>query len=933
MVSTPTDFFLQWLGERPLDARVAVAVDSDRLIADAGLLGKQTLVDTTGRTWEVVLYCGDDLAFRLRFRKATSAQHVLIVLTRGTHPSAKTDASYISDILARNEAGPPLNMSVSAFFSRFCPKINFPVAEIRRYKDALLERLDNVPKATAKIIERWGKPDDWGRGQVAALVLLAHHPDMTLSELWPDETDPGDFLAHTLRLLMGYPALSRQHSVLNEMVEEAARPQVKEHLYWLKMPLEEIAAYLVLRQFADTVGLQNAATQIAGIHVLSPETPVPEMEKQAGVLIGRVTADTKLWPAIQRYAEAFLTPKMARKALDLALPAGTTPVDGIAAVLQKPLMPAVLHEALRAAFLAFLASQSKAKTGLLAGLLKQPLLTAAPDDDSVRSRQCRMGIQCLAILEPMEAILAKHIPKFSHADALLGWYLENGYHTLELQLAQASHFLQGFEDSEVTQAGQQYLFGGADDVSPTAESLKGRLIGCLDSLDSALADFVRADPAAFAQSPRSVLHLLRDHLKEDVARIGVGQNTGRAWILVFDGMRFDTWDTVVQPILAEHFEVNGQACFCVLPSYTQIARTSLLAGCLPSDWRGHKGSPTSDEATLVARNLGLTAQEAKAKLRFVTEADTEKSRMMMGFVDRDAAPVNVLIYPVSDECHDFRGDLAAFNNTIRVAMLGDKSQGVRGILDDLLKRVRPEDAVMVVSDHGFTELLGNHGVVVCQSEAAAAGRDLKADVHWRYTVGFTPKGSPEPVQITAGAEHYGVAVGRKWFRRETAKVAPRYSHGGLSLAEMVVPGFKLRRVTEKAARIELEGLPATAIPVGEDESVDISFVARNSGNVAATFEIRVRTNLGEDVLTQEGKLPAGGCIPVRCSVIGRYRETLSRETDPQGTLTAVSVRLRHTDLAGSWRDAIGGPETVPVMVQPKQTKLDTDALKGFDDIS
>jgi hypothetical protein len=429
------------------------------------------------------------------------------------------------------------------------------------------------------------------------------------------------------------------------------------------------------------------------------------------------------------------------------------------------------------------------------------------------------------------------------------------------------------------------------------------------------------------------LHLLRDRLKEDVGRIGLGQETGRVWILVFDGMRFDTWDMIVQPILAEHFEIKGQACFCILPSFTQVARTSLLAGCLPPDWKGYKGTPTSDESTLVARHLGLAPQEAKTRLRFVTEADTTKARTMLGIMDQDAAPLNVLIYPVSDECHDFRGDLHAFNNTIRVAMLGDKNQGVRGILDDLLKRIRPEDAVMVVSDHGFTELLGTHGVPVTQSEAAANGRDLQADVRWRYTLGFSPKGFPEAVQITAGTEQYAVAVGRKWFRKETAKAVSRYSHGGLSLAEMVVPGFKLRRVTEKTAQMELEGLPVSTIAVGEDDSLELEFAVHNSGNVAASFELRVRTNLGEDVLTQDGKLPPGGSYPVRCTVVGRYRETPSRELDMQGTLTAVSVRLRHTDFSGNWRDVIGGMETVPVVVQPKQTKLDTDALKGFDDIS
>jgi hypothetical protein len=43
----------------------------------------------------------------------------------------------------------------------------------------------------------------------------------------------------------------------------------------------------------------------------------------------------------------------------------------------------------------------------------------------------------------------------------------------------------------------------------------------------------------------------------------------------------------------------------------------------------------------------------------------------------------------------------------------------------------------------------------------------------------------------------------------------RYSHGGLSLSEVVVPAVRLERVTEKFAAMELTGLPS-AIKVDED---------------------------------------------------------------------------------------------------------------------
>ena len=153
----------------------------------------------------------------------------------------------------------------------------------------------------------------------------------------------------------------------------------------------------------------------------------------------------------------------------------------------------------------------------------------------------------------------------------------------------------------------------------------------------------------------------------------------------------------------------------------------------------------------MARNLGLTQQEVKTRLRFVTEADTTKARMMMGFADTDAQDVNVLIYPISDECHEFRGDLTAFNNKIRTEILGDRVQGVRGILDDLLRRIRPDDTVLVTSDHGFIELLSPDAIIVAQTEAARAERTLQDDVRFRYVKGFHPDGASDAIELQDAA--------------------------------------------------------------------------------------------------------------------------------------------------------------------------------------
>ena len=924
-LSTPSELFHEWLETRPGDARVAITIDSDRFLADARALDKPTIVDAAGREWQLVVFRGDDLAFRLRFRQASTDGRAVIVLTRGADSIKPIDVSYVADILARNEAGEPLDLSVPAFFRRITPKINCPVAELRRFKNDLLARLDYAQVAADKLIQRWGKPDSWGRGQVAAMVLLAYHPELSLDDIWTDETEPAKFLAHVVRMLAGTPQLDSHREIVQQVIREAARDQVKDLLYWAEVEPEELAGYLVLRELAGQVKLQNPSTQLAGLLLFSPDFPLAEMEK----LADRVIAGTKedgVWALIGRRAEAFLTPGRAAKVLDL-LPSIAGNEESTDLLLAQT-SPAILREHLRSALESFFAKPASQALAWVQGLEKHPLLGDV-DLTTERVQQCRAGLRLLLVLQRLEENLRAVPPKFAHADALLDWYVQHGQHLLELEVSQAAHYLDEFDDDDLSRQGQQYLFG-ADEQRPTPESLKGRVVERLEQLDQTLAAFVRPDPEGFCRGDRNVRGLLR--AKIDVKQIAVDILPGRVWVLVFDGMRLDTWEQVVRPLLATYFQVDDQPCFSVVPSYTEIARAGLLAGGVPSEWKGFKGVFSKDEAQLFAVNMGLTVQEAKTKLRYVTEASTTKARKKLGFSDKDAPLLNVLIYPISDEeAHNFKSDLASLNNVIRTKILGDRSAGIRGVLDDLLKLIEQDDLVVLASDHGFRELAPGDAVTVTEAEAREAGRTSQDSIWWRYVEGFEPMAMPDAVRVSTGAEDVWMAVGKRWFSREGAKIMPRYSHGGLSLAEVVVPGVVLRRITEKTARAELFDLP-TVLHIEEDAVVDLPFMVRNTGNSEIEFDVRVVNNLGEELLQYQARLAPATSANLTTSAQGKYRETPAREPDPTGTVSAVTLRLRHTDLGGTWRDAFDGRVSIPVKIKPKAVKFDTNALRGFDDV-
>lgn len=121
----------------------------------------------------------------------------------------------------------------------------------------------------------------------------------------------------------------------------------------------------------------------------------------------------------------------------------------------------------------------------------------------------------------------------------------------------------------------------------------------------------------------------------------------RLWILVFDGMRFDTWEEVVKKVLSSIFDVvDEKLYFCTLPSVTDIARVSLLAGKLPDDWTDYNRKETTDHRILASRLFGLKKEYAKDNLRVIVASETDFGQRKL---DADTMPYNILIYNLSDD--------------------------------------------------------------------------------------------------------------------------------------------------------------------------------------------------------------------------------------------------------------------------------------------
>ena len=226
------------------------------------------------------------------------------------------------------------------------------------------------PKAVDKIVERWGRPDDWGRGQVAALVLLARHPDWALADIWPDETDPAAAVAHGLRILLSVSSESSDLPIIRDMLQDAVRQDVREYCYWFDLPPDWVAGYLLIRALAEDLKLQNPAVQIAGLQVLPLEMPSGKLEALSVAVIGAMQANAKAWRLVEKRAEDFITPKRSEK-LAILIPTDTT-----GKVIGAMASPVMLFLYLQQRLLSFFAKPMKDDLSWTSELASHPVLKA-----------------------------------------------------------------------------------------------------------------------------------------------------------------------------------------------------------------------------------------------------------------------------------------------------------------------------------------------------------------------------------------------------------------------------------------------------------------------------------------------------------------------------------------------------------------------------
>jgi hypothetical protein len=267
----------------------------------------------------------------------------------------------------------------------------------------------------------------------------------------------------------------------------------------------------------------------------------------------------------------------------------------------------------------------------------------------------------------------------------------------------------------------------------------------------------------------------------------IKDNGQAAYIIVFDGMRWDEWE-LLRPKILQTFQ--GKLALddvipliAILPSTTEWARRAIFAGTFPADFS------SESESELLEAALGATRI---AQVHTSGEAPRQRDRVLR-FLE-DTSQIKPIIFSLIDmKLHSMMQNMVTLYEEVEV--------NFNNTIQPYLEKIPPDSLVFILSDHGFVELVG---------KGIRAPDRKEADPHRRYIglQSFSPRSdistadfvffSTENVRMPSSTSSpregevikYGFARPGRYItsvREQESGRTIRYAHGGASMQEMIVP--------------------------------------------------------------------------------------------------------------------------------------------------
>ncbi len=288
----------------------------------------------------------------------------------------------------------------------------------------------------------------------------------------------------------------------------------------------------------------------------------------------------------------------------------------------------------------------------------------------------------------------------------------------------------------------------------------------------------------------------------------------KAVVFVFDGMRYDIWDELVRPIFEDRMELIAEyPAVSLLPSETLISRKSIFAGTFPDEFNTREGEDS------------LLAEAMKREFGYNGKVDTTYPESMgTGETVRySAGNIEFFIFDLCDkELHKIPMKKKKDGRYVPGRPLAFiYQQHIKDIIDNevmgIIRDLTPDTKVFITADHGFG-LIGRESIRINLSWLNEPGdchylnawlrnslRDAGAPGKLRDRVLEFPVGD---LRLPDSGEGFDRSLRRNWKKKFATVVFPKpgyalarpkarfkpdaYSHGGISIQEMIVPMLAMR---------------------------------------------------------------------------------------------------------------------------------------------
>ncbi|MCL5960616.1 MAG: PglZ domain-containing protein [Chloroflexi bacterium] len=348
----------------------------------------------------------------------------------------------------------------------------------------------------------------------------------------------------------------------------------------------------------------------------------------------------------------------------------------------------------------------------------------------------------------------------------------------------------------------------------------------------------------------------------------------KAVVLIFDGLRYDIWDELLKPILLDRLEiVEDLPASSLLPTETHITRKAISAGTFPDEFDTGAGEDKLLKNALV-RELNYSGDVKVMSPPAAGTGETVRYR---------AGNLDVYIFELCDsELHKVKLKTLPDGREVPSRPLAFVyQQHLKNIIDTevmaIVRALTPQTKVFVIADHGFGRisrqpLWFEEGDLNEPSDCSYLNCRLRYPVHQinlpqkvrDNIIAFTPQQLRMPQKESVAGAKTGAKSGSVAYKEYGAIVFPRigysfrrsgspynpdaYSHGGISIQEMLIPMVVLRAKSREEGSLVFEPIvgPKEAV---EGEELEYRFRFNRtpqSGAVSDEIKVEIEGNCSRE---------------------------------------------------------------------------------------